>query len=154
MKNKFIKLTAAILALFGITALLATPTFAAAGDVDICSTNVDESIKAAYGCPSSSTGTFEGAIEGILYAIIGVSGLVAVIFIVIGGVNYMTSGGDAGKLQKAKNTILYACIGLVICVLAFAITNWTIGAIKGNSGTPSGGGDSSQVTEPEPETNE
>jgi len=41
----------------------------------------------------------------------------------------MTSNGDATKLEKAKKTILYACIGLAICVLAFAIVNFVIDKI-------------------------
>ena len=42
----------------------------------------------------------------------------------------MTSTGDTGKTQKAKNTILYALIGLAVCALAFAIVNWTISTIS------------------------
>ena len=45
---------------------------------------------------------------------------------IIGGVQYMTSAGDTQKVTKAKNTILYGLIGLVICVLAFAIVNFVI----------------------------
>ena len=41
----------------------------------------------------------------------------------------MTSAGDPGKTKKAKDTILYAVIGLIICVLAFAIVNFVIGGI-------------------------
>ena len=58
-----------------------------------------------------------------------VGGIVAAVFIVVGGFNYMTSAGDAGKVAKAKNTIIYALIGLVVCVLAFAIVNWAIGTL-------------------------
>ena len=60
---------------------------------------------------------------------LAVLGLVAVIVIIIGGINYMTSAGDAGKVKKAKDTILYGVIGLVICVLAFAIVNFVIANI-------------------------
>ena len=42
----------------------------------------------------------------------------------------MTSTGDAGKVKQAKDTILYAVIGLIICALAFAIVNWTIGILN------------------------
>lgn len=65
-------------------------------------------------------------VTGIINAIIGVLGLAAVIIIIIGGVNYMTSSGDAGKVKKAKDTILYGVIGLVVCILAFAIVNFVI----------------------------
>ena len=66
----------------------------------------------------------------ILNAIIFVGGIVAAVFIVVGGFNYMTSAGDASKVAKAKNTIIYALIGLVVCVLAFAIVNWAIGTLN------------------------
>ena len=54
-----------------------------------------------------------------VYAFVG---LVAVAFIIYGGIQYMTANGDAGKLTKAKNTIIYAVVGLVIVILAAAIT--------------------------------
>ena len=45
----------------------------------------------------------------------------------------MTSSGDAGKVKKAKDTILYGIIGLVVCVLAFAIVNFVISNILGSA---------------------
>ena len=71
-------------------------------------------------------------IQSIINAVIGVLGIVCVIVIIIGGINYMTSSGDSGKVKKAKDTILYGVIGLVICVLAFAIVNFVIANILGN----------------------
>ena len=65
-------------------------------------------------------------IIGILNAVVGVLGIVAVIVIVMGGVGYMTSGGDPGKTKKAKDTILYGVIGLIIVALAFVIVNFVI----------------------------
>ncbi len=71
------------------------------------------------------------SVSSIISAIIGVLGLVCVVVMIIGGINYMTSAGDTGKVKTAKNTILYGLIGLVICALAFAIVNWVIGGILG-----------------------
>lgn len=65
-------------------------------------------------------------ITDILNAIIAILGLVCVVVIIIGGVSYMISSGDAGKVKKAKDTILYGLIGLIICVLAFALVNFVI----------------------------
>ena len=65
----------------------------------------------------------------IINAIIGVLGLICVIVIIIGGVGYMTSSGDSNRVKKAKDTILYGIIGLIICVLAFAIVNFVIANI-------------------------
>ena len=72
-----------------------------------------------------------GDVKTIINAVIGVLGLVCVVVMNIGGVNYMTSSGDAGKVKKGKDTILYGAIGLVICALAFAIVNWVVGGILG-----------------------
>ena len=71
----------------------------------------------------------EGDVKTILSAIIGVLGFVCVVVMIIGGFNYMTSSGDAGKVKKAKDTILYGLIGLVVCVLAFALVQFVIGNI-------------------------
>lgn len=71
------------------------------------------------------------AVITIINAVVGVLALVCVIVIIIGGVNYMTSSGDSGKVKKAKDTILYGVIGLVVCVLAFAIVNFVIVNILG-----------------------
>mgnify|MGYP006969189435 CR=1 FL=1 len=65
-------------------------------------------------------------VNAILNTIIGLLGLLCVVVIIIGGVNYMTSSGDAGKVKKAKDTILYGILGLVVCVLAFALVNFVI----------------------------
>lgn len=71
-------------------------------------------------------------VQGIINACIAALGIVAVIVIVIGGVLYMTSTGDAAKVKKAKDTILYGLIGLIICVLAAAIVNFVIFNIIGS----------------------
>ena len=71
----------------------------------------------------------ESSAGTIINAIIGVLGVIAVVVIIYGGVQYMTSSGDSGKVKKAKDTILYGVIGLVICALAFAITNFVIGSL-------------------------
>ena len=75
----------------------------------------------------------EGSVINILNAVIGVLGIVAVIVIIMGGVGYMTSSGDAGKVKKAKDTILYGVIGLVIVALSFAIVNFVISNIISGS---------------------
>lgn len=66
----------------------------------------------------------------VLSAIFGIIGVIAVIVIILGGVTYATSQGDPGKVQKGKNTILYGIIGLIIALLAFAITTFVINALQ------------------------
>ena len=78
------------------------------------------------------SGDLVGSITTILNSVVAVLGIICVIVIIIGGVKYMTSSGDAGKVKSAKDTILYGIIGLVICVLAFAIVNFVIVNLLGN----------------------
>lgn len=82
------------------------------------------------GTAAQKTASIDNAITSIVNGVIGLLAIVCVVVIIVGGINYMTSGGDAGKVKTAKNTILYGLIGLVICVMAFAIVNWLIGVIN------------------------
>ena len=58
-----------------------------------------------------------------------VAGIIAVIVVIIAGINYSLSSGDPAKTASAKNTILYAVIGLVIIANAIAITGYIIGKV-------------------------
>ncbi len=59
------------------------------------------------------------------------AGIVCAIIIVMGGISYVTSTGDPQKVAKAKNTIMYAAIGLAITLLAAAIVNLVVTAVNG-----------------------
>jgi uncharacterized sodium:solute symporter family permease YidK len=62
------------------------------------------------------------AINLMLFAV----GVLAIFMLIWGGLRYVLSGGDAGRVKDAKNTILYAIIGLVVAILGYAIVNWVI----------------------------
>ncbi len=53
-------------------------------------------------------------------------GIISVIMIIIGGLKYITSGGDSGNVTGAKNTILYAVVGLIIVALAQVIVRYVL----------------------------
>ncbi len=61
-------------------------------------------------------------------------GVVSVIMIIIGGFRYITSGGDANGVTAAKNTILYAIVGLIIVALAQIIVKFVIGSVTNATG--------------------
>lgn len=73
----------------------------------------------------------------IINILIFIIGLVAVIMLIVGGFRYVFSQGNEKSVQGAKDTILYAIIGIVVAVLAFAIVNFVLGGLT--SGTPGGG---------------
>lgn len=62
----------------------------------------------------------------IINVIVGVVGVIAVAVIVIGGIFYATSAGDAAKAKKGQNAILYGIVGLIIAILAYAIVNFVL----------------------------
>ena len=59
------------------------------------------------------------------------AGIAAFVFVIIGGVRYITSTGDPARIESAKNTLLYAIIGLIITVLAVPISAFIINAAGG-----------------------
>jgi len=77
-------------------------------------------------------GTFETVTNVLLYII----GAIGVIMIVIGGLRYVISGGNTEQVNAAKNTILYAIVGIIIAILAYAIIQFVINTFVNNgSGT-------------------
>ncbi len=58
-------------------------------------------------------------------------GVVAVLFLIIGGVQYITSAGNPDSVNKAKTTILYAVIGIIVTLVAWAVVSFVISSIKG-----------------------
>ena len=93
---------------------------AARGDsvTDVCMFSNDIAKKDG-GCP---TGIFTTIVNVLLFLI----GAISVIMIIYGGIRYTTSGGDAKNVTAAKDTILYAVVGLVVAILAYAIVNFVI----------------------------
>lgn len=83
-------------------------------------------------CPRDlfgDTGVFRQITDTILYIV----GIIAVIMLIWGGIRYVVSGGDAKKVTDAKNTILYAIIGLIISFLAYAIVRFVVNALPSES---------------------
>jgi hypothetical protein len=73
----------------------------------------------------------DGIFTTIVNILLFLIGAISVIMLIIGGIRYTISAGDSGNVTAAKNTILYAIIGLVVAFLAFAIVNWVLGALQG-----------------------
>jgi hypothetical protein len=71
-----------------------------------------------------NTGIFTTISNVMLFVV----GAISVIMVVIGGLRYVISGGNSGNITAAKNTILYAVVGLVIAIMAYAIVNFVIGS--------------------------
>lgn len=112
---------------FGLSFL--TPALAApsAGAVDYgikagtAASRTEEMPESLFG-EDGSEGIFKKVVNIMLFVI----GAVAVIMLIYGGVKYVTSGGAQDKVAEAKNTILYAIVGIVVALLAFAVVNFVV----------------------------
>ena len=71
-------------------------------------------------------GDLMSRVQVMLNVALSILGIVTVIMIIVGAVQYTTSQGDPAKATKARNTILYGVIGLIIALLAFAIVNFVL----------------------------
>jgi len=110
----------------GVSAIVpASATYAA--DCDTSNLNISTGADCAQGDNTQSdlfgpTGIFKTITNVLLFII----GAVAVIMLIIGGIRYTISGGDSGAVTSAKNTILYAVVGIIVAVLAYAIVNFVL----------------------------
>lgn len=83
----------------------------------------------AIGCNGVKIFGQQGIVTTIISTLIFVVGAVSVVMIVIGGLRYALSGGDSAGIKSAKDTILYAVVGLVVAILAYAIVQFVIGKV-------------------------
>ena len=82
---------------------------------------------------TGSDGELNSTVKNIVNILLYVVGVVSVIMIIIGAIRFTTSTGDPQRTAGARNTILYALIGLVVAAAAFTIVNWVLPRIQGGS---------------------
>lgn len=124
------------LVLSSMTALAAAPAMVVAQEV---TTDIESGLCAGAslrfeggtGCEDTddSTQKLNNLIRSIINLLSVVVGVVAVVMIIVGGLRYITSGGNDTSVTSAKNTILYAIIGLIIVALAQVLVRFTLNRI-------------------------
>lgn len=67
-------------------------------------------------------------LASVLELVFILAGIISVIMVIVGGYWYVVSAGDPQKVKRAKDTILYAIVGLVISVSAWAIVGFVLGS--------------------------
>lgn len=93
---------------------------------DVCS-GIGSTNPNGTGCNEpAGSGSVQNAIKVAVNILSLVVGIAAVIVVIFGGFRYITSGGDSTKVGSAKNTILYAIIGLVVVAMAQVIVRFTL----------------------------
>ncbi|HSH17937.1 MAG TPA: pilin [Candidatus Saccharimonadales bacterium] len=135
MISKIKNMLVAFAAVFAFAAPVAVPGVVFASDHlirgGLCNGVEFDPASGEGGCdPATQGGPAADRVSALLRRIINifswVVGVIAVIMIIVGGLRYITSGGDSGNVSSAKNTILYALVGLVIVALAQFIVRFVL----------------------------
>ncbi len=136
IKKALLTLAAVPLLSFGMgSAVLVTSASAASGSDCQDSVTVDSSNPDKVGTSGPGTGacsvktgsqntSFVDTIKLVINIMLFIIGLIAVVMLVIGGIRYATSGGSQEAVKSAKDTILYAIIGIVVAVMAYAVVGF------------------------------
>ena len=108
----------ALLSLFGVATFAAQSV--AAGSP---ASQIQQGVNVSGGENQTTLGQ---QIQNVINVLLFIIGVVSVIMIILGGIRYVLSNGDSSQITAAKNTILYAVIGLIVALLAYAIVNFVI----------------------------
>jgi hypothetical protein len=122
-KIKYIILTLGVIAGFGLATV---PSVVGASTVfdSACKTGSSNVL-----C-DNKTDNVQSTIGVIVNVLLYLLGAISVLMIILGGISYTTSAGDPAKITKAKNTIMYSVVGLVVALLSVAIINFVLIYIK------------------------
>lgn len=119
--KRFKKLVAVFALVFGIGLAVPAAGVGALDPYEPCAANPDSSV-----CKASGSDDIGDVITTVINVLLFLIGAISVVMLIVGGFRYTTSGGDANNVKAAKDTILYAIIGLVVAFLAYAIVNWVM----------------------------
>lgn len=120
-KWKQVLLAFAVMTGVGATALPATGV-SAINVFKQCGANSDSDV-----CQAEGTDDATKMIKTVINTMLFILGTIAVIMIIVGGIRYTTSGGDASGVKSAKDTVLYSVVGLVVALMSYAIVNFVVG---------------------------
>lgn len=122
--KKFVERHALFAVLFAVSAVIAMTALDGATVSAVCDMS-NPSVSSGADCargngqPSQLVGD-GGVFNRITSILLFIVGAVAVVMLIFGGIRYIVSGGDQANVTAAKNTILYAIIGIIIALLAYA----------------------------------
>ena len=140
IKKAMLTLLAVPMLAAGVAGLVAPPVGAAASDnglglkKGVTSAKGSDQVSCLFGSEKEGCTDGTGIFQTIVNVILFIVGAVAVIMIVIGGVRYTVSNGDSNAVTGAKNTIMYAIVGLVVAIIAYALVNFVVVNIGANQG--------------------
>jgi len=114
-----IKQIAATLLISGMVLLPALPVSA----IDVFQACNGSSSQVCGAKNDNATSMINVVVDTLIYLL----GAISVVMIVVGGIRFVTSNGDSSGVKSARETILYAVVGLVVAIMSFAIVKFVIG---------------------------
>lgn len=132
MKKLILSVVAAALTVLGLGSVATMAPAAAFKCVNSAGAIIDATDMSQCAGGTDSKTDLMGTLTTVINVVLAVVGFVAVIMIIMGGISFITSQGDSSKVTKARNTILYGVIGLVVALLAFAIVNFVLSNVFGS----------------------
>ena len=127
--KKIIKQLAAVAVVPVVGAAIGLNSATAGAQVD----EINKGIDAIGGSSSTATLHVDDIVLAVVNWLLFAVGVISVVMLIVGGIKYATSAGDSNKVTSAKNTIMYAIIGLAVAVLAFAIVGFVTNTLNGGT---------------------
>ncbi len=132
MKSIVKKITQALLLvpMLALSVSVAVPATSYAADCDPSNLSITSGADCAQG-QGQATDLFGGGsvFEKVTNILLFLVGAISVIMLIIGGIRYVISAGDQAQVTSAKNTILYAIVGIVVAFLAFAAVKFVTNSL-------------------------
>lgn len=124
MKRLKLMIAAALIAVVGTFALVPVSSVGALDPLgDVCSDGSNNDTEVCKHQDEDAGSLINTLVNVLLF----LAGTLSVIMIIVSGIWYITSGGDASKVTRAKNTLMYSIIGLVLSFIAYAVVYWVLG---------------------------
>lgn len=116
----------------GAMMLTASPAFAQNSEIQesLCSGANLEAPGSTTACATDTGTGVNGIVNTVITVFSWVVGVVSVIMIIVGGFKYVTSGGESSGVTSAKNTILYAIVGLIIVAIAQVVVKFVLSNVN------------------------
>lgn len=79
-----------------------------------------------FSLPLVQSGNLDSLVGKVIGIVLIISGLIAFSYLIYGGLGFITSGGDATKVTNARNTIMYAIVGIIVVALSYLIFTFVV----------------------------
>lgn len=112
-----------------ITGMISLSLVLAIGFPTLALAQSKDDIRKGVEITGTESTTVDAAVKSAIDILSVVVGVIAVIMIIIGGLKYVTSNGDSNSISSAKNTIIYALIGIVVVAIAQSVVRFVLGKL-------------------------